>query len=1171
MATSSAFCLKCRTPISIAASTANSGSACPVCRTELASAENAALGKPGGAEPTRTLQWSSQETADFPPPVTPPNETVTHVPSHAASAETNSTRIGGSDSSAASRSPDADFVDPNSENAAFLANYEIRDEIARGGMGRVLAARELALDREVAIKTLLPGANPIRFLTESRITACLPHPNIPPVYALGQLEDGSPYLAMKYIRGQTLAAELESRPSPKAEQSRFLLFLEQIALAVGFAHARGIIHRDLKPSNIMLGEFGEVQVMDWGLARRMRSTMPIGGEELPEPDGPLLPTDLTQAGKIMGTPAYMAPEQARGEEADPRADVFALGGILTAILTGQAVFAGHSLAKTIELAAAGDTSDAMARLRQSGVDPELIRIAEQCLAADRDRRPANGTAVAQLLVEYREGIEQRGRKAEAERVAAAAKLVEQKKRKRVQLALLVSVFALVLAGIAFAWWESSQRSQRERDEALVKQEREFKQAQANQSIEASMKLSEELRRQFKFKPAAAALAQAAELASSVPEKFDTVRAAQRDLEFAVELDDIRYRKWIWVTQEGGRGEFQVDIAPPEYRRLFAARQWDLFNRPAADLAQQVANSPIRRELIAALDDWALYEPQRADRDQLLAVARLADPGPWSDRLRNSGIREVPASVQDLVASANPQQLSPQIFSVLLELMKRHMIAPTGLLQESRLRYPDSFEVMFLLATLSGQQFANWQSSYESACALRPDNAVSWANLGEEAFRKRDYRAAIGFWKQSLELNPRLAVVRNNLGFAYREIRDVAAAEAAFKAAIEIDAKFPHPHSGLGVLCHEKGEFPEAVQHFQKAIELRPRLLAAHTNLGLAYSALGQHEKAIASHRAALNINANDSAVWNNLGGAFFKNQDPRTAITHYQKAISLQPRYGKAHCNLAVAHDALKEYPAAIEAYRKAILYEPGAPSAYNNLAILLFDLKRYPEAVSVARDLIQLDPENAVGHAVAGTSYFEMGQKGLAQAFLREAIRLNPKTFGPRLEKYLDTKANPGAEAEAQARRISAFLSQAGFYMSQQKHQEAAAIYRKVLEIQAKNTGALFGLGSALLSMKEYAEAEKTIRTHIALDPKFAVSHANLAYALRLQQKYPETIAAAREALKLNPTLAGAHYSLGVALRETGDAAGAQAAFDEAARLNPKQYGTAKPREVLPAPRPVQ
>ena len=210
-------------------------------------------------------------------------------------------------------------------DAPSIPGYRITAEIAAGGMGRVYAGHDLTLDREVAIKTLLAGANVERFVTEAKITARLPHPGIPPVHALGMLADGTPFLAMKLIRGRTFSELLNERPSPLSELPRFVRIFEQIAQAVGFAHAQGIIHRDLKPHNVMVGAFGEVQVMDWGLAKQVGKDEGEGMRDEKEEtaDGssssfiPPASSFQTQAGVVLGTPGYMAPEQARAKSSMP--------------------------------------------------------------------------------------------------------------------------------------------------------------------------------------------------------------------------------------------------------------------------------------------------------------------------------------------------------------------------------------------------------------------------------------------------------------------------------------------------------------------------------------------------------------------------------------------------------------------------------------------------------------------------------------------------------------------------------------------------------------------------------------------------------------------------------------------------------------------------------------
>jgi len=274
---------------------------------------------------------------------------------------------------------------------------------------------------------LLPGANAERFVTEAKITAKLPHPGIPPVHALGTLDDGTPWLAMKLIRGQTLAELLKKRSSPRDDLPRFIQVFEQICQAVGFAHSRGILHRDLKPLNVMVGEFGEVQVMDWGLAKDTTSRQRQLTGDAGEPDDSRRRLEdagnvqHTAAGTIMGTPGYMAPEQARGEPVDARADVFAPGSILAAILTGQPAFVGTSKYETIAKAASADLADVLARLDACGADAELLAIARRCLAANAEERFADGREVASAVAAYRATVEARLRQAET---AAAEALVK---------------------------------------------------------------------------------------------------------------------------------------------------------------------------------------------------------------------------------------------------------------------------------------------------------------------------------------------------------------------------------------------------------------------------------------------------------------------------------------------------------------------------------------------------------------------------------------------------------------------------------------------------------------------------------------------------------------------------------------------------------------------------
>ncbi|MHB1562127.1 MAG: serine/threonine-protein kinase [Isosphaeraceae bacterium] len=245
----------------------------------------------------------------------------------------------------------AGLVGPEPPVGGDAAHLELLGEIARGGMGVVLRGRDPDLGRDLAVKVLLDThqehADLVRrFIEEAQIAGQLQHPGIVPVYELGALADRRPYFSMKLVKGRTLAELFADRENPADDRARFVAVFEQVAQTMAYAHARGVIHRDLKPSNIMVGSFGEVQVMDWGLAKVMAS----GGvadesRAVQRRDGASLirtlrtgsDADASQAGSVMGTPAYMPPEQAGGdvEALDERADVFGLGAILCEILTGE--------------------------------------------------------------------------------------------------------------------------------------------------------------------------------------------------------------------------------------------------------------------------------------------------------------------------------------------------------------------------------------------------------------------------------------------------------------------------------------------------------------------------------------------------------------------------------------------------------------------------------------------------------------------------------------------------------------------------------------------------------------------------------------------------------------------------------------------------------------------
>jgi hypothetical protein len=288
---------------------------------------------------------------------------------------------------------------PATSNVAGAARYERGRELGRGGMGRVVEAVDKQFNRVVAVKELTADGDERRrrFATEALVTGNLEHPGIPSVYERGTDERGVPFYAMRKVRGRTLAAHLGDART-LADRLALLPAVVKTAQALGYAHEHGVIHRDVKPDNIIVGPYGDVVLLDWGIAR-VRGL----GAETPTTEsgsGTGGAASSTVYGSIVGTPAYMAPEQAAGmtDDIDERTDVFALGALLYHVLTGRAPYHGTKVDEVLALAREGHRRD-VAEL-EPAAPAALAAICARAMAKQPADRFRNATELAQALEHF---------------------------------------------------------------------------------------------------------------------------------------------------------------------------------------------------------------------------------------------------------------------------------------------------------------------------------------------------------------------------------------------------------------------------------------------------------------------------------------------------------------------------------------------------------------------------------------------------------------------------------------------------------------------------------------------------------------------------------------------------------------------------------------------------
>jgi eukaryotic-like serine/threonine-protein kinase len=1075
---------------------------------------------------------------------------------------------------------------------------QLLGEIARGGMGAVLKGRDNQIGRDLAVKVLLERHRDDpdlarRFIEEAQIGGQLQHPGIVPIYELGAFADGRPYFAMKLVKGRTLSSLLDERPDPMRELPRFLSIFELVCQTMAYAHARGVIHRDLKPSNIMVGSFGEVQVMDWGLAK----VLPQGGafDDASAGKAKDLNTviatarsgsdsDLSRAGSVMGTPAYMAPEQARGEvdRLDERCDVFALGSILAELVTGSPAFTGRSSAEIGRKASRGDVKEATDRLEICGADSELVALAKNCLLPELEDRPRHAGALADRIAAHRTGVEERLRlaeiagaedKARAEESARRARLEHH--RARLTVALAASLVGLVLfGGGAWSYFSQLKAAARSRTERAVNQALNEANVLFGQAkIAAVGDLS-------KWPDALAAVNRAKSLLiAGEPsialrdrvdhlqkiiehEQAEAIRRdaeAQRDRKLVERLDRIRLERFLlgekWVPQETDKSysatfrEFAIDVdqlAPVEAGRRLKER-----------------SNPL--ELAFFVDDWALVrlETQAGNSSDakvpdnwraLIALARAVDPDSWRDSLRSQVGAPDRDVVNRLAVDEKALETQPPRSLVLLAQVleaQGNTTEAERVLKRAWRRRPDDFWICSQLAKISQKETVRFASD---AVALRPEIASARMTLAQTLARLNQpvpFRITTGGamgWATFVNESPETWALHTEVvrkGFHAIGSENQAQMLDAFFYMISVVHGKPR--------CEVHNVVPyyfsiddEIVEQCKEAVRLAPDVSSFHHRL--AEVLIHQQERsgeAFAEYRKAIELLPQDPNLRHAYACQLALCGRPDEAIRAYDEAEGVLSAEKEQQSKLP--------FPAQFHLFAGSLLQKEGKThAAYSefrrslllaeeNLVIVFASFVHAvatpEEEIDALRERLRSHPAESFTISRLGAVLRSQGKSDDEITLYREAIGRKPKL--PEIHGFF------ARVLEAQGKPVE----------SRTEFAEETSLLREVVRQNPEFTDARVKLAEALIDQGKWDEGREELHRAARVDPAKDLT-SSLAREFYIRGKVDCTIALYREAVRLNRANDYAHSELGYHSLIFGDTDTALSELREAARMKPNEPG---------------
>jgi tetratricopeptide (TPR) repeat protein len=931
-----------------------------------------------------------------------------------------------------------------------LPGYEILGELGRGGMGVVFKARQLSLNRTVALKMVLAGEHAgaehlARFRAEAQALARLQHPNIVQVYEVGE-RDGHPFFSLEFVDGGSLAQKVSGTPQPPRWAAELL---ETLARAVHAAHQARVVHRDLKPANVLLTGDGVPKVTDFGLAKC-----------LPAEHGASLPGGRTEAGAIMGTPGYMAPEQAAGKArlVGPAADVYALGAVLYELLTGRPPFRAETPLETILQVL--EQEPASPGALNARVPRDLETVCLKCLEKDPKKRYASALDLAEDLRRFSAGEPIRARP-----VPGWERALKWARRRPAHAALAAAVLLAVLGGVAGAVFYGLYKGQ----QALALGQ----QLDRRQRVDDRWNLGQDAER-------AGRLADAKEHYDRALETLDAEPEAPGDLRARIE--EARRRVVSRLDDEAARRRWQEQVGQfLKQSRVVLSHEISVTDQDrAADRAA------VRRAAAAALDDLGLK----------------ADDAPAD------AARALLAHREHFASPEQGRQVAADCYQVLLIWAEAEATPGPG--GDGAAAARQALHLLDLAAAL-GQA---WQLPAPRAFHLR--RARSLAASGDEAGARAEREEASQL-KADAPLDLFLAALD-----AYHQGKAPQAAAACGKVLQQEPDHFWAQY--LQALCDlKRGKWGDARAGLNACLARQPDFFWARLLRASAHAQLDEFDDAEEDFAAVLRQVEDPlarSVALTNRGAMWLRRQRWGEAAADLHQAIALRPEAAEAYANLAQALRGRQDWDGAVAALDQALARRPGDAALYHTRAQLQV---RRDDRAAARRDLeraIASEPKGSESerlasvHVELGHLQHEAGDHDAALASSAAALAVRPDyppayrqraetllalhrpaEAGEALDRYLATRGPPAADVY-QARGI--------IHSSLREFPQAIDMYDRALALQP-DAATFTYRGWTYLRLDSAALARDDFEAALRLEPARAEALCGRGYArMRLGQVAP-------------------------------------------------------------------